>query len=410
MADRVSWWREPTRGQWTAFLAAWLGWILDAFDFTVFLLVMPQIAKEFGVQITSTALSVSLTLLVRLFGGFVAGALADRYGRKLPLMLSLVWFAVCDGLVAVAPSFTVVLVLRTLFGFGMGAEWTAGTTLAMESWPARSRALASGLLQSGYAIGYLVAALVSAQVVPRYGWRALFLLGVVPALLAIPIRWAVPESHQAKGAQGRVAEPVVDRGELTRRLAWAAVVLGLGFCTYFGLANLYPTMLQKELLLTPAEVGAPVAWFNVGMLFGTWFCGWLGSRFGARLAIVALAIGVLPAAPLYVHWVDVPLAVGALAAGFFAGGTSGVTPMLLATLFPAHVRARLSGMAYHLAALSAAPLTFLQSKLVELKVLTFGGVIATAAMVAAGLQVLLVLAYAPEPARGVSEPEPSPAK
>jgi SHS family lactate transporter-like MFS transporter len=285
----------------------------------------------------------------------------------------------------------------------MGAEWTAGTTLAMESWPARSRALASGLLQSGYAIGYLVAGLVSAQVVPRWGWRGLFLIGVVPALLAIPIRWAVPESRAEQGKAEAKGEPAVDRAELTRRLAWAAVVLGLGFCTYFGLANLYPTMLQKELLMTPAQVGAPVAWFNVGMLFGTWFCGWLGARFGPRIAIVVLAVGVIPAAPLYVHWVDVPLGVGAVAAGFFAGGTSGVTPMLLASLFPMEVRARLSGTAYHLAALSAAPLTFLQSKLVEMKVFTFGGAIATAAIVASTLQAALVLAYAPAPAKEVAQ-------
>ena len=160
----VAWWREPTRHQWAAFGAAWAGWVLDAFDFTIFLLVMPAIASEFGVSITAASGSLTLTLLVRLLGGVAAGAMADRWGRKLPLMLSLLWFAAFDAAVAFAPSFAVLLVLRTAFGFGMGAEWTAGATLAMESWPARSRAIASGLLQGSWAIGYLLAAVASAVV------------------------------------------------------------------------------------------------------------------------------------------------------------------------------------------------------------------------------------------------------
>jgi SHS family lactate transporter-like MFS transporter len=157
----MPWYREPTRGQWISFTAAWLGWVLDAFDFTIFLLVMPEIAKEFGVTHSSTAGAITLTLLVRLAGGYCAGLAADRWGRKLPLMFSLLWFAVMDGSIAFAGSFTTVLVLRTLFGFGMGAEWTAGTTLAMENWPKRSRGIASGVLQGSWAVGYLIAGLVA---------------------------------------------------------------------------------------------------------------------------------------------------------------------------------------------------------------------------------------------------------
>jgi len=130
----TGWWREPTRGQWMAFSAAWLGWVLDAFDFTIYLLVLPLIAEEFDVSLTATAGSITLTLLLRLLGGYAAGAVADRWGRKLPLMISMVWFAVCDGAIAFAPSFFWVLVLRTLFGFGMGAEWTSGTTLHLHHW------------------------------------------------------------------------------------------------------------------------------------------------------------------------------------------------------------------------------------------------------------------------------------
>src|SRR3954454_4861671 len=198
MSTEKAWWREPTRGQWFTFVAAWVGWVLDAFDFTIFLLVMPAMAREFHVGVTATAGSITLTLLLRLFGGVAAGSAADRWGRKLPLMISLVWFAVCDGAVAFAPSFGWVLVLRSIFGFGMGAEWTSGATLAMENWHERSRGIASGILQGSWAVGYLLAAVVSAWVVPRFGWRALFLVAAVPALVVLPIRIWVPESKDWK--------------------------------------------------------------------------------------------------------------------------------------------------------------------------------------------------------------------
>src|SRR5579883_3057026 len=181
--QQQAWWREPTRAQWLSFSAAWLGWVLDAFDFTVFMLVMDDVSRDMGVRYVATTASLALTLLARLVGGFAAGAIADRWGRRLPLMLAIVWFALCDGAVAFAPSFAWILVLRTLFGFGMGAEWTAGTTLAMEHWPARSRGIASGILQGSWAIGYLAAALASAVVVPHWGWRGLFLCAAAPALL-----------------------------------------------------------------------------------------------------------------------------------------------------------------------------------------------------------------------------------
>src|SRR5262249_53965979 len=194
------WWKEPTGGQWCSFAAAWLGWVLDAFDFTVFLLVMPAIAREFGVSMTRAAGSITLTLLVRLLGGAAAGAAADRWGRKLPAMSSVAGLVVVEGALWVGW----VLALRTLFGFGMGAEWTAGATLAMENWPARSRGIASGILQGSWAIGYLLAALVSAVVLPHWGWRGMFVLAAAPALLVLPIRIWVPESPdwQRAGAAG----------------------------------------------------------------------------------------------------------------------------------------------------------------------------------------------------------------
>src|SRR5687768_1319317 len=210
MTKQMPWWKEPTRKQWTSFLAAWVGWVLDAFDFTIYIVVSAHIMKEFSVSAVAVHGSLTLTLLVRLAGGSVAGWMADRWGRKLPLMLSLLWFATFDALIFFAPTFTWVIIFRTLFGFGMGAEWTAGTALAMESVPERHRKLASGLLQAGWPVGFLLAAVTGMYVVPEFGWRAMFLIAALPAVLVIPIRMMVPDelSHgEAKQAsKGAVAD------------------------------------------------------------------------------------------------------------------------------------------------------------------------------------------------------------
>jgi SHS family lactate transporter-like MFS transporter len=350
----LPWWRERTRGQWAAFLAAYAGWVLDAFDFTIYFLVMPDIMREFGVSRTAAAGSITLTLVLRLLGGVTAGWAADRYGRKLPLMLSLLWFALFDGLVATAPTFTWVLVLRTLFGFGMGAEWAAGATLAMESWPQRSRGIASGILQGGWAVGYLLAAAVAAVVVPLWGWRALFLIAAVPALLVLPIRFLVPESHAPRPP--RTLPEVAAPGEvpLTGRLLWATLVMGAGFAAYYGLTSLYPTLLEGTLGLAKSQVSRLVMLFNLGMLVGTVVTGALAARRDPVSAIVWPALAFLPFLPLYVGAAEGWLWLGALAAGLLGVGFAGVTPLLLTQLFPAHIRGRCVGLAYQAGACLAA--------------------------------------------------------
>jgi SHS family lactate transporter-like MFS transporter len=356
----LPWWKEPTRGQWISFGAAWFGWVMDAFDFTIFLLVMPAIAKEFGVTLTATAGSITLTLLVRLLGGVAAGAAADRWGRKLPLMLSVIWFALCDGAVAFAPSFTMILVLRTLFGFGMGAEWTAGATLAMENWPQRSRGIASGILQGSWAIGYLLAAVVSGFVLPIWGWRGLFLVAAAPALLALPIRAWVPESQEFKrkdkDKEKKAGGPglLVELRSVWKNLFWACVLMALGFAVYYGLTGLYPALLEKELGLDAAQRATYVSLFNIAMLGGAVVCGWLATRAGPRVAIGAPAALMILCLPLYLGTQPGVLWLGALMGGAFGAGFCGVTPVLLTSLFPAQVRARSVGFAYHAGAFAAA--------------------------------------------------------
>jgi SHS family lactate transporter-like MFS transporter len=352
----VPWWKEPTRAQWCAFGAAWAGWVLDAFDFTIFMLVMPNISRDFHVQVVATAGSITLTLFARLAGGFVAGAAADRWGRKLPLMISIVWFALCDGAVALAPSFAWILVLRTLFGLGMGAEWTSGTTLAMENWPARSRGIASGVLQGSWAVGYLLAAGVSVVVLPLWGWRALFVCAALPALLVIPIRLGIVESREwaaARRTRSKSSRPALDPRSLAK-LAWATGAMGLGFGAYYGLTALYPTVLRTELGADARTVAWLVALFNVGMLAGSVACGVLAARRGVALAIALPALLSVLAIPLYVGAVPGLLAVGAFAGGAFGAGFCGVVPMFLTGMFPAEVRARYVGIVYHAGAALAA--------------------------------------------------------
>ncbi|MBX3156267.1 MAG: MFS transporter [Deltaproteobacteria bacterium] len=358
---QVPWWREPTRGQWAAFMAAWSGWVLDAFDFTIFLMVQKEIADEFGVSIVALAGSVTLTLLVRLAGGAVAGWMADRWGRKLPLMLSLLWFAVFDAAIYFAPTFMWVIVLRTIFGFGMGAEWTAGTALAMENWPARSRKFASGLLQAGWPIGFFLSALVSAFVVPAYGWRAMFLIAALPALLVIPVRFMVPDELAGKPAAQALGAPKKSSalGDLAapgvrKMIVLGSLVMGLGFIVYYGLTANYVTMLRTELGQSGDAARVDVMLFNAGMLIGVVAAGWIANRYGVVAALVTPALLMVPALPLYVGVAPALLPVGAFLGGCLGVGYSGVTPVLTTSLFPAHVRGRAIGIVYHAGALIGA--------------------------------------------------------
>src|SRR6476661_6099545 len=199
-AANVPWWKEPTKDQWYAYCAAWMGWTLDAFDFTVFLLIMAPIAQEFGVPLIDVTAVFSVTLVMRLAGATASGWLADRMGRRAPLMISILWYSVCNLLAGLSPTFTFLFVTRALLGIGMGAEWPAGAALAMESWPARSRGLMSGVLQGSWGLRYALSAAAYGFLYEPfeamgagYGWRGLLILGVLPALVCFWIRAYVKE-------------------------------------------------------------------------------------------------------------------------------------------------------------------------------------------------------------------------
>ena len=359
--DSQPWWKEPTRGQWITFFAAWIGWVMDAFDFTIFLLVMPAIAQHFGVSDTAATLTVSLTLATRLLGSFVAGSLADRFGRKLPLLISVVWFALCDGAIAFAPTFAWIVALRVLFGLGMGAEWTSGTTLAMENWPERSRSIASGVLQGSWAIGYLLASTAYAFV----EWRTLFIIAALPALLALPMRIWIPESHApAHGAGGPgISFRQLLSADVLPRLAWAAATLSFGMCTYYAMTGGHSFLLLGELHLPKATAMVQVKLFNVGMLAGAVACGVLVRRCGIRAAGVYPSLIAIPLLALYVGGIPSLLWLGSLLVGVAGVGFCGIVPLYLTRLFPAEVRARAVGIAYHVGACVAALIPWLTALL-----------------------------------------------
>jgi SHS family lactate transporter-like MFS transporter len=405
----LPWWKEPTRGQWAAFVAAWSGWVLDAFDFVIFGLVAKELMDEFGVGLTALGGSITLTLLVRLMGGFVAGWMADRWGRKLPLMLSLLWFAAFDAAIAFAPTFTWVLVLRTLFGFGMGAEWTAGTALAMENWPARSRKIASGLLQAGWPVGFFLAATAYAAIVPVWGWRALFVIAAIPALLVIPIRFMVPD-EVSKVAVAEHAKPVSFSDlmvpEVRRMLILGTLVMALGFIVYYALTAHYMAMLRIELLLGVGEAALDVKIFQIGMLVGVIGAGWFASRFGVVKALTIPALLMVPALPLYVGVVPAALPLGAFLGGMLGVGYSGITPVLTTSLFPGHVRARAIGLVYHAGALLAAFVPTLIGELAKTSLRLSGAIaaVAGAGLVSMSTAVLLLRKRIELPTATVASP------
>ena len=189
----MPWWKEPTKDQWLAWWAAWLGWTLDAFDFTIFLLIMVPIANEFNVPLTEVTVVFTITLWLRLLGATASGWLADRIGRKGPLMISILWYSICNFIAGFSPSFWFLFLFRALLGIGMGAEWPAGASLAMESWPARSRGFMSGVLQGSWSIGFLLSSAAYGLLYNSIGWRGLLMLGILPALAVVWVRKYVKE-------------------------------------------------------------------------------------------------------------------------------------------------------------------------------------------------------------------------
>src|ERR1700760_970530 len=359
----VPWWKEPTRDQWYAYCAAWLGWTLDAFDFTVFLLIMAPIAQAFGVPLIEVTAIFTVTLIMRLAGATASGWLADRLGRRAPLMISILWYSVCNFLAGFSPSFLFLFLFRALLGIGMGAEWPAGAALAMESWPARSRGLMSGVLQGSWSIGFLMSSLAYGLLYEHIGWRGLLIIGVLPALAVIWIRiyvkepkvWVENRRIQREQKQEFKA-PLLDifRLRLLPNTVMACLWMASSFVIYYSVYGMFATHLQKDLHLTAGMVAMPIALSNlVGFLaMGGW--GYVADVLGRRWAmIIPAAIGAL-ITPFYLIFDSYALVSGAfILQGAFLGAIYGQNPAYLSERFPTEVRATASGFCYHQGAIWA---------------------------------------------------------
>jgi MFS transporter, SHS family, lactate transporter len=367
--------RSLSGSQRNAFFASFLGWSLDSLDFFLLILCIPAIAAEFRVKVPEVALASVLTLAFRPVGALIFGWLADKIGRKRTLMINIVAYSAIELACAFAPSLHVLLILRALFGVAMGGVWGVGAALAFESLPAEGRGTFSGLLQEGYAVGYLLAAAAFGAVFhwfPWMGWRGLFMIGAVPALVAIFVEARVEESP---AWLARKAAPAAARA---KGAIWAAlrgylptflfvIVLMTAFTAFsHGTQDIYPTFLEKGHGFSRALVGTIAIIYNVGSLLGGFVFGTLSERWGRKRAIITAALLAIPIAPLFAYGhTPMALAAGSFLMQFMVQGAWGVVPVYLTELSPAPVRAIFPGLAYQLGNLLTSQNLYVQTKLAE---------------------------------------------
>lgn len=368
--------RGLTGHQWRAFIAAYLGWMLDAFDYFLLVMVVRHVAEGFHTDISHVSYAIFLTLAMRPVGALLFGYIADRFGRRPALMGSIVLFATVELLSGFAPTLGAFLLLRAIFGIGMGGEWGVGASLAMETVPAPSRGLLSGILQQGYPAGYLLAALTYRLVFPHFGWRGMFIIGSIPAVLVLFIRLGVEESpswlsaRAARQAGGAKAAGMA----ATLRTRWPLflymVLLMAAFNAFsHGTQDLYPSgFLEKQRGLPLATVSTIAIIYCVGAISGGILFGALSQRIGRRRAIATSALLAIPMIPL---WVGAPsvagLAAGAFLIQFFVQGAWGVVPAHLNELSPTAVRGTFPGLAYQLGNFAAASVVPLQARVAEMR-------------------------------------------
>jgi len=380
--------------------ASFLGWTLDAFDFFLMVFVLKDIAAEFHTDITDVTIAILLTLAMRPVGAFLFGRAADRWGRRPALMVNVLCYSAIEFASGFAPSLTALLVLRAIYGIAMGGEWGVGASLTMESIPPRARGIVSGLLQSGYPAGYFLASIVYALLFQHIGWRGMFMVGVIPALLVFYIRRSVPESPSwtPRAAEGNTIAVLKSHW----RLGIYAVVLMTAFNFFsHGTQDLYPTFLQVQHHLSPHAVGLIAVIYNTGAIIGGISFGALSERFGRRLIIVVTALVSLAVLPLWAFSATAfSLAVGAFLMQILVQGAWGVIPAHLNELSPDAARGTFPGFTYQIGNLIASVNATLQAAIAA----HYGGDYAFALALVAGIVAIVIAiltAFGPE-ARGVA--------
>jgi len=351
------------------FVACFLGWTLDAFDFFLLTFVIVPMAHDFSTSVADLGYAITITLAMRPVGAFIFGLLGDRFGRRLPLMIDIVFYSLMELLTAFSPNYTVLLVFRALYGIGMGGEWGLGASLTMESLPVDSRGLFSGILQQGYMFGYLFAAAVYGIVYPIFGWRALFVVGALPALLVIYIRAKVPESPVWLRQRSTV-NFWASLGDILKR-HWLLFIYVILLMTAFnamshGTQDMYQTFLGEQRGLSVKAKSIIGIIYAVGAICGGILVGHLSQKFGRRRLIILTAIGGIILIPA---WVFSPalsmLVAGGFLMQFMVQGAWGIVPVHLNELSPGEVRGTFPGFAYQLGNLFAANTAVVEARLAD---------------------------------------------
>jgi putative sialic acid transporter len=358
-APGLPWYRTISRPQWNALLAAMLGWMLDAMDFVLYVMALNTLQKEFDFETDVAGLLATVTLLSSAAGGLLFGVVADRIGRTRALMATILIFSFCSLGTATAQDLPQLIVWRTLLGLGMGGEWASGAVLVSETWPAEHRGKAIGIMQSGWALGYILAALVAGAVLPSLGWRWLFVVGVLPALFVFWVRRTVHEpplwaARQAAGPAEANPFRVIFGPALLHRTVMATLLATAVMFAYWGVFTWLPSFLG-----TPVEEGGAgldvksvTGWViptQLGAFFGYLSFGFISDRLGRRRTFILYMLAAAVLVPFYGQMAGHPgvlLAIGPLL-GFFGHGYFSVFGSLLAELFPTRVRATGQGLTYN---------------------------------------------------------------
>nr|WP_242011211.1 MFS transporter [Acetobacter fallax] len=344
------------RPYWRVTIAAFLGWFMDAFDQVALLLCLPDIGHSLGAGLTAMGFVITAQSIGRVVGNTTWGWLSDSYGRKITFMLGVMWFAAFSGLTAVTWTYVGMIAVQFLFGIGFGGEWTASAALLMESVPRRSRSLASAIMMSGYECGFLAAAAIQPFVLPHWGWRGMFVIGVLPAVLAVFIRRGVPESPVwlKTRSEARKASQSVPRPRLTLNGAAVQAFVFMAVLQFQNAAmySFYPTVLREVQKLSPGAIFPLIAAYCAGSLAGKPLCGLLAARIGERPVFIGyFLITVLDIWPFVAGKGADILIPAALVMGLFGNAIFALVPHYLAQRFPSSSRSLGMGCSYALAAL-----------------------------------------------------------
>jgi SHS family lactate transporter-like MFS transporter len=382
-----------------AVLSGFLGWTLDAFDFFVLIFVVSAIARDFGRSIPAIALTITASLAMRPVGAFVFGILADRYGRRYLLMANIIFYSLMEILSGLAPNYKIFFICRLLYGIGMGGTWGVGASLAMESVPGKWRGMVSGLLQEGYAAGNILAAICYYTVFPHWGWRPMFFIGGIPALITLLICSRVRESeawHASRTDWGTYRAAISNNWRL---FSYVVVLMAMMNFMSHGTQDMYPTFLQRQRHFSVNQTALVTVISMIGAICGGITFGLFSERWGRRRAMITAATLGTMTIPLWVFAPNLRLIIlGAFAMQFMVQGAWGVIPAHITELSPGQLRAFFPGFAYQLGVLIASSVGYIEAVMGEhFRYATSMGILAATVLLVGALVIFL----GPE-AKGVS--------